>query len=60
MNTKRREIIERSLSLLRKAFDDLEMVRDEEEEAYDNMPEGLQESERGEMMQEAIDTLTMP
>ena len=57
MNTKRREIIERSLSLLRKAFDDLEMVRDEEEEAYDNMPEGLQESERGEMMQEAIDTL---
>lgn len=57
MNTKRREIIERSLALLREAYDDLEMVKNEEEEAYDNMPEGLQESERGEMMQEAIDAL---
>ena len=29
------------------------------EEKYDNMPEGLQESERGEQLQEAIEVLEM-
>lgn len=57
MNTTRLETLNRCLELLQEAYDDLEMVKDEEEEAYDNMPEGLQESERGDMMQEAIDAL---
>ena len=35
----------------------LESIRDAEQEKYDNMPEGLQESERGEKFQEGIDTL---
>lgn len=35
----------------------LEAVRDEEAEALSNMPEGLQESERGQRMQEYIDTM---
>ena len=38
-------------------MDDIEEVQNEEQEAYDNMPENLQESERGEAMQEAIDNL---
>lgn len=32
-------------------------VKDEEEEAYDNLPESLQESGRGQAMYDAIDAL---
>lgn len=35
----------------------LEAVRDEEQEALDNMPESLQDSEKGCQMQEYIDTM---
>ena len=36
---------------------EIEQIRDEEQEAYDNLPEGLQDSERGERMSEIIETL---
>lgn len=36
---------------------DLEAVRDEEEEALYNLPESLQESTKGDEMQENIDDL---
>lgn len=36
----------------------LEGICDEEQEAFDNMPEGLQASERGEQMQEYIETMS--
>ena len=35
----------------------LQNIRDEEEEAFENLPESLQESERGQQMQEYIDTM---
>lgn len=35
----------------------LEELRDEEQEAYDNLPEGIQDSERGENMYNAIDNI---
>lgn len=35
----------------------LEMVLNNEQEAYDNIPESLQESERAEESEEAINTL---
>lgn len=35
----------------------VEGARDDEEEAFDNLPEGIQEGERGDTMQEAIDSL---
>ena len=35
----------------------LEDIRDDEQDAFDNMPESLQESERGEQMQEYIDIM---
>ena len=38
-------------------LDELEIIKDEENEAYDNMPESLQESERGQIAQEASDNL---
>ena len=34
-------------------------MMDDEEEKFDNMPEGLLESERGEQLQEAIEALEM-
>lgn len=35
----------------------LQDVLNEEQEAYNNLPEGLQESDRGQQMQEYIDAL---
>lgn len=37
--------------------EELEAVMEEEQEALDNMPEGLQESEKGQQMQEYIYTM---
>ncbi len=36
---------------------ELYQIREEEQDAYDNLPESLQESSRGEVMQEAIDKI---
>ena len=36
----------------------LESVIDEEQEALDNLPESLQDGEKGQQMQEYIDTMT--
>lgn len=38
--------------------EELEAVMDEEQEALDNMPESLQDSEKGRQMQEYIDAMT--
>lgn len=35
----------------------IEGIKDEEQEALDNMPEGLQQTERSDRMQTAIDTM---
>lgn len=35
----------------------LSAIQEDEQEALDNMPESLQESEKGEQMQEYIDTM---
>ena len=44
-------------SLRQEILDLLQEVKDEEQESLDNLPEGLQESERGQLMQEYIDTM---
>lgn len=54
MNKQRRKMIADVVERLEAAKSDLEMIRDEEQDAFDNMPEGLQGSERGETMEEAI------
>lgn len=38
-------------------MEDAESIKEEEEEYFDNMPEGLQGSEKGDMAQEAIGAL---
>ena len=57
MNKQRRKELEKIQTKLSEAYTDLETIRDEEEEAYDNLPENIQDSERGEVMQDAISTL---
>lgn len=36
---------------------DIETMQEEQEERFDSLPEGIQESERGDAFQEAIETL---
>ena len=57
MNKQRRTKINEALVLIDRAREILEEVGDEEQESFDNLPEGLQEGERGEQMQENIDAL---
>lgn len=57
MNAKIRKEIAKHIEALIEITDKLESIRDDESEKYDNMPDGLQNSERGEKMQEAIDNL---
>ena len=48
-NTRRKE--------LQRIVDSLDDVIANEQDAYDNMPEGIQESERGEVMKTGLDSL---
>ncbi len=57
MNAIRRKQLQKALELISEARSIIEEVRDEEENAYDNMPEGIQDSERGEAMQDNIYSL---
>lgn len=57
MNKVRRKEIARAIALMDQAREILESVKDEEQEAFDNMPESIQNSERGEAMEDYIYTL---
>jgi len=57
MNKVRREMLKNACKKLEAVTEIIELVRDEESDAFDNMPEGLQESDRGITMQENIETL---
>lgn len=57
MNKARRKELAEIVELLEEARERLEAVRDEEEEALENLPESLQASERGGAMQAAIDAM---
>lgn len=57
MNNDRRNRLNAAKEKLLVLIDYIEGIRLEEEEAFENMPESLQESERGEKMQEAVDDI---
>lgn len=57
MNAKRRKELEKISALIEDAKSQLEALKDEEQEAFDNMPESLQYSEKGERMEEIISYL---
>jgi hypothetical protein len=57
MNNDRRKEINRAVSLLQEALAILETARDDEQDYYDNMPENLQNSDRGQMAEQAVSNL---
>ena len=57
MNVTRRRRIAALQGKLNELQEELSAILEEEQEAYDNFPESLQESERGQRMYEAIDNL---
>lgn len=54
MNNTRRKAIKKLMGALADLRDQIEFIRDEEQDAYDNLPESLQESDRGEAMSTAV------
>lgn len=54
MNKQRREALLRIADDLESVKNDLVSVREEEQEAFDNLPESLQYSARGDAMEEAV------
>lgn len=57
MNKERRKEIERIVDELEDLRDRLNYVADEERDAFENMPESIQDSERGREMEEYADRL---
>ena len=57
MNKQRRKTLKEIRDRLQACYEDLDMVFEEEQEAYDNLPDSLQESERGEEMSGNVDFL---
>ncbi|ECA4737749.1 hypothetical protein ELQ56_11155 [Salmonella enterica subsp. enterica serovar Lerum] len=54
MNNERRKCLTALSQQLAELKDDVQVVLDEEEDAFNNLPEGLQNGERGDAMQTAI------
>lgn len=57
MNKIRRKEIETLIAKLEELMRDAECIKDEEDEARDNMPESMWESERYQVSEEASDNL---
>lgn len=57
MNDKRRSAIRNVIVLLGNVESKIDLIRDEEEDSLDNMPENLQFSDRYENMERAVDNL---
>lgn len=52
MNAQRRKLIAEALNLLKEAQEKINDAGQDERDAYENLPEGIQASERGEKMDE--------
>ena len=65
MNNSRRKAIEKLTTEMKEKLEDvlvtyserLQEILDEEQECYDNLPEGIQYSEKGETMEECISSI---
>lgn len=57
MNKSRRIRLDEIAEKLDALKTDIELIQDEEQEAFDNLPESLQGGEKGDKMQECIDNL---
>ena len=54
MNAQRRKKLQKAVELLNEAMSIIEYAKDEEQECFDNLPEGIQYSERGTTMEDNI------
>ena len=59
MNKQQRKRLNELIEQVEGIVTELDEMAQEEQEKYDNMPEGLQESERGEALQDAADNLEL-
>lgn len=57
MNKERRERILKVREILEEQMGEIQLLTEEEQGAFDNLPESLQNGERGDAMQAAIDNL---
>ena len=57
MNNARRKEIEKITADLEAIKERIEALQEEEQDAFDNLPESIQHGERGDKMQSAIDNL---
>ena len=57
MNKQRRNILQKVIDQLEELKQEVSSICEEEQEEYDNMPENLQDGERGSQMYENISTL---
>ena len=57
MNAQRRKQITAAQEKIRAAIEALETLRDEEQDSFENLPESMQQGERGEKMQSAVDSI---
>jgi|PlaIllAssembly_1097288.scaffolds.fasta_scaffold1865899_2 hypothetical protein len=57
MNKERRKALEKVDEVISDALTRLQDIKDEEESAFDALPEGFQSGEKGEAMQEAIQNM---
>lgn len=58
MNKSRRKKLQELMEQLGTIKDELEMVQEEEQDAFYNLPESLQYSERGQQMELAVDNMS--
>ena len=54
---KANKILEMAIDLLEQYKEELNEIQEEEEEAFDNLPENFQDGIKGDVMQEAIDEI---
>ena len=57
MNKERRSVLRALNERLGSIRDEIETVRDEEEEAYYNLPDGIRDGDRGYQMQDNVNDL---
>lgn len=57
MNKERRKRLEKTIATLEEQIAEIESICEEEQEAYANMPESLQDSDNGQAIYENVDTL---
>ena len=57
MNARRRKEIEKLTAQIEEIMSAIDYLREEEQEAYDNLPESFQDGEQGDRMTDAIEKL---